>query len=364
MTDKQFSVHRSVALSNRKALALYLFHQNRASDVPAVMAQLADLDGYDGDRIPLDVITKDIDLAASILQEDYLGLRIINLIDVEQLPLYKGIKQCLDVFINAKVDIPLILVCRLISRYFQLATESVQVGLIENKKSLQLIFTPSMPERVSLHQIDGAMLGIVKILEAFSDIKPTILNLANRSNAHGIDIYKKYFSIPAKIAQENNSLTYPWLVDQESHQKNYQASHQSNLEEELPQSFAIGSFIIGPLQNMLDKEFPDSSYYDRCKHILHTLMGISEPTREQVAQVLNMSVSSLQRRLREEGSSFQQVLLDTRKSLAHAYLISEGKTATEAAFLLGYQSSSQFFKAFKIWYQVTPMEYQTINSAQ
>jgi AraC-like DNA-binding protein len=225
-----------------------------------------------------------------------------------------------------------------------------------------------MPEHVSLHQIDGAMLGIFKILQAFSNIKPIELNLANRNSNHGLEIYKKYYSLPVSLGQETNTLVYPWLSDQLAnelaHELEDQQEQVKGQESEQNLNTTLGSFVIGPLQNMLDKEFPNSSYCDRCRHILHTLMGISEPTREQVAQVLNMSVSSLQRRLREEGSSFQQVLLATRKSLAHDYLIVEKKTATEAAFLLGYQSSSQFFKAFKNWYGLTPMEYQTKHSAQ
>jgi AraC-like DNA-binding protein len=329
-----------MALSNRKALVLYLFHQNRAHDVPAIMSQLVNLDEFDGDRIPLQTITEDIELAASILQEDYLGLRIINLLDVEQLPLYKGIKQCIEVFSKGKVDVPFVILCRLISRYFQVATESIQVRLVENKQSLLFEFFPSMPEHVSLHQIDGAMLGVFKILQAFSNLKPLEMRLAHRTSSHGIEIYKQYFSVPAKLGCEKNVLIYPSLMSQAL------------------QETELANFAIGPLQNMLDKEFPHSSYANRCQHILQTLMGISEPTREQVAQVLNMSVSSLQRRLREEGSSFQQVLLATRKTLAHTYLILEQKTATEAAFLLGYQSSSQFFKAFKNWYGITPMAYQ------
>ncbi|NRA23856.1 MAG: helix-turn-helix transcriptional regulator [Oleispira sp.] len=71
-----------------------------------------------------------------------------------------------------------------------------------------------------------------------------------------------------------------------------------------------------------------------------------------------MSVSSLQRRLREEGTSFQKGLWVARKSLAHDYLIDQKMSATDVAFLLGYQFSSQFFKAFKVWVKMTPMEYQ------
>jgi hypothetical protein len=69
MKNNQFSVHKSVVVSKRKALALYLFKQNRAHDVPSIMSQLFDLNSIEGDRIPLNIVTDDINLAASILQD-------------------------------------------------------------------------------------------------------------------------------------------------------------------------------------------------------------------------------------------------------------------------------------------------------
>lgn len=350
MKDAKFSVHKSVVLSNRKGLALYLFKLNRAHDVPKIMSQLVDLDNFKGDRIPLDVVTRDINLSAEILQEDYLGLKIISLIDLELIPLYKGIKQCLEPLLKADVQIPFVVLCRLVSRYFKVITESIQVELVEEKNLLRLGFQPSMPEQVSNHQIDGAILGVHKILAAFSSQKPIKLTLLNRKSSHGIEIYKQLLGVSAELEATTNSLYY----DSNSNE----ALQLKILSGAEPNLMLGNDFFIGPLHNMLDKEFPNSSYGERCQHILLTIMGLNEPTREQVAQVLNMSVSSLQRRLREEETSFQQVLQATRKGMAEKYLVEQKLTATDVAFLLGYQSSSQFFKAFKSWFDMTPMEYQ------
>jgi AraC-like DNA-binding protein len=349
MSKKKFSVHKSVVLSNRKALALYLFNQNRAQDVPDIMSQLIDLDGFDGDRIPLEVVTDDINLAASILQDEFLGLKIINLIDIELLPLYKGIKQCIEIFDDSESKIPSVVLFRLVARYFKVITESVQVRFIEDNESVKLEFSPSITGGGSIHQLDGAMLGVHKILQVFGAIKPNALTISYRQSERGTEIYKQLFSIPVQANEFSNSLSYE-----------LPASQRMVLESGEKSSSNQG-FIIAPLQSMLDREFPESGYTERCHHILMTIIGLVEPTREQVAQVLNMSVSSLQRRLREEGGSFQRILLDTRKELAREYLIEKKMTASNVAFLLGYQSTSQFFKAFKTWFGMTPMEYQ--NSA-
>ena len=62
----------------------------------------------------------------------------------------------------------------------------------------------------------------------------------------------------------------------------------------------------------------------------------------------------MQRRLREEGTSFKALLLEVRKKLAYKYLIEQRLSATDTAFLLGYHSNSQFFGAFKSWFGMTP----------
>ncbi len=345
-----------MVLSNRKALSLYLFKIHRAKDIHEIMTLSHDLDNYKGDRVPLEVVTKEINSVAEALQEDYLGLKVINFIDVTYLPLYKGIKLCINPLVNAKVQIPLIVICRLVARYFGIITESIQVSFIEEKYSLRLVFNPSMPKQVSRHQIDGVMLAVHKILYALSGLTPIKLTIAHRHSSHGIDLYKKLFGISAELSDETNSLYYA-LDPIDSHKSSsvYLDSVRKRLRN---------CFFIGPLQNMMNKEFPNLSYSERCEHILMTIMGLNETNREQVALVLNMSVSSLQRRLREEGTSFHRILLETKKIMAHKYLIEQRLPATDVAFLLGYHSHSQFFQAFKLWYLMTPMAYQKQHQGQ
>jgi len=45
-------------LSNRKTLVLYLFKINRSHDTPKVIMQAIDLYQFDGDRMPLEMVTQ------------------------------------------------------------------------------------------------------------------------------------------------------------------------------------------------------------------------------------------------------------------------------------------------------------------
>ena len=352
MSNTMFSVHKSMVLSNRKALALYLFKMNRSHDIPEIMMQAVDLDQFDGDRVPLEIVTNEIQLAVHILQDDYLGLRVMDLVDIKSLPLFKGLQLCINPLLKANIEIPFIVLCRLTARYFKVITESIQVHLIEEKNALRLDFLPSLPQLANYHQTDGVVLMVHKILSTFSSVQPSRVTISYRNSSHGIALYQQLFGVSAEISATTNSLYY-------DSKNNYQLQMSSLEADKLERTF-----FIGPLQYMLDKSFPESSYTERCQHILMTLIGISAATRESVAQVLNMSVSSLQRRLREEQVSFQELLLTTRKIMAHQYLIEQELSATDVAFLLGYQSSSQFFKAFRRWYAMTPMAYQKYHRGQ
>lgn len=83
------------------------------------------------------------------------------------------------------------------------------------------------------------------------------------------------------------------------------------------------------------------------------------PTIDQVASHLNMSTRTLQRKLKSEGITYQQMLHEIRFDLAKDYLRNQNLTVKEISYLLGYSESSVFVKAFKTWAGITALEYRT-----
>ncbi len=81
-------------------------------------------------------------------------------------------------------------------------------------------------------------------------------------------------------------------------------------------------------------------------------------SREKVAHSLNMSESAFQKKLKAEGTSYQEVLDNTRTELAKHYLGKSGLSISEAAFLLGFSDSSNFSRAFKRWVGESPTDYR------
>lgn len=79
---------------------------------------------------------------------------------------------------------------------------------------------------------------------------------------------------------------------------------------------------------------------------------------EEIADALNISKRSLQKKLQSESTSFLKILEDSQKELAFAYLKSAEVSNKEVAWALGYNDISNFYRAFKRWTDMTPNEYR------
>ncbi len=73
-----------------------------------------------------------------------------------------------------------------------------------------------------------------------------------------------------------------------------------------------------------------------------------------VAKRLSYSKRTLQRKLSQEGTSFQKLLQSTREALARHYLRQTNLAAAEISFLLGFEEPNSFYRAFSDWTGQTP----------
>lgn len=84
-----------------------------------------------------------------------------------------------------------------------------------------------------------------------------------------------------------------------------------------------------------------------------------EPVLELIAERLELTAAGLQRRLREAGLSFSQLVENTRRELAVHYLRQRQRPISELAPLLGYSETSAFSRAFRRWFGVSPRQWRS-----
>ncbi|WP_287815057.1 AraC family transcriptional regulator, partial [Pseudomonas sp.] len=97
---------------------------------------------------------------------------------------------------------------------------------------------------------------------------------------------------------------------------------------------------------------------EQARQIIRTVLHQGEPVLELIAEQLELTDSTLQRRLREHGLSFSQLVDQTRQALARQYLRQPNLSISELAPLLGYSETSAFSRAFKRWFGVSPRQWR------
>lgn len=103
---------------------------------------------------------------------------------------------------------------------------------------------------------------------------------------------------------------------------------------------------------------------DQGKIALKRLPAGQRPTIHAVARQLSLSSRTLQRRLAESGVTFQQLLDEARRELAHHYLRQSSVELNETAYLLGYGDPNSFFRAFHDWEGTSPGQWRLNHRSQ
>ena len=111
------------------------------------------------------------------------------------------------------------------------------------------------------------------------------------------------------------------------------------------------------MQRLTDLELPGY-----VANLLRDLLPQGRVTVEQVAQCMAMSRRTLQRRLKDSGTSFQAVMDQTRQKMAQRYLRDSHLQITQLSELLGYSDLSAFTRAFSRWFGTSPSRWQQKHS--
>lgn len=114
-------------------------------------------------------------------------------------------------------------------------------------------------------------------------------------------------------------------------------------------STSLLSYLEPELKKRLAELDVDDSYAKRVRSSLVELLPRGAANIEDVATELGLSKRTLQRKLKAENSNFQQQLNATREMLAKNYLLNTNLSIDEIAFLLAYQETSSFQRAFSLW---------------
>lgn len=121
---------------------------------------------------------------------------------------------------------------------------------------------------------------------------------------------------------------------------------------------AISEFFASHLENELSGITDNLSLPRSLRSSISRSLSEGAPTVSEIAGRFNMSARTLQRRLSDDGLSFQQIVDDSRRELAKRLLKQTYYSLSEIAFLTGFADQSAFNRAFRRWAGQTPRSYR------
>ena len=124
---------------------------------------------------------------------------------------------------------------------------------------------------------------------------------------------------------------------------------------------SMWQYIEPELRRRLSEMEVDDTTAARVRSALVELLPAGKTTVDDVASKLCMSRRTLQRKLTDEQTTFQQQLNATRLLLAKNYLKNSERTSDDIAFLLGYEDTTSFLRAFNMWTGQTITQYKNNN---
>lgn len=151
--------------------------------------------------------------------------------------------------------------------------------------------------------------------------------------------YERILRLPVRFAAGEDGVLFPI----------------STLDRSNPSAdAALRQLLERHAADQLARILAEAPFPQRVRARVAAMLPRGQLTADAVAAELSMSGRTLRRRLREEGTSYQEILDDVRAELASRYLGPERRGIDEVARLLGFSDPSAFSKAFRRWTGRTP----------
>lgn len=226
-------------------------------------------------------------------------------------------------------------------RYLRIVSEKAFLALEENSDGFTVMFSFELMGMRIGAQVDMAMAMVIHMcrLNYGDNLKPKAVNFVH-PEPPSVKEYLDLFKAPVQFSAARDSMTLS-VADVDKY-----------LIGGNPQLARLNDQVMIEYLGKLDKY----NIIDRVTAVIIDILPSGGVTDEKVAEQLNMSGRSLQRRLKEVGTTFRTLLEGVRKDLASSYVRDPDIELVEVAFLLGFSDQSAFSRAFKRWTGNTPSE--------
>jgi AraC-like DNA-binding protein len=280
------------------------------------------------DRISAAAQARFLELAADALHDRALGFHLA----AEANPREAGL---LFYVASAAKDLGEAIV--LFARYCRIVNEAISVHLTRHSNDLVVeLHLVGVPRFRATQNAEFGIAVMVKGLReiAGQHVHPTKITLAHVRNSNFPE-FEQFCGCPVEFGGSsdqlifsNESLAAP-LITQDMH-------------------------LLDALRPICDeaakqRETSPGSLRALVENEAQKLLPHGRARRRDVAKKLAMSTRTLARRLASEGTSYEEVVDELRRSLALQYIRTPSISLSQIAWLLGYEGPTSFHHAFRRW---------------
>ncbi len=229
-------------------------------------------------------------------------------------------------------------------RYIRVLSDGGLYHLQHAESEAAICYEPQEAD-FSRHQVD-AVLVLLRNFASWLACKTIPLKRVEFCHPapDNLSEYQRIFAAPLHFSAPRNALVFA--------------------PEVLKEPLALGDENLAAMhEQMLEQQLAALQQTDTAGLVRHFLVNSDDLSvdRDQVAQRLHMSGRTLQRKLQDNGTSFQQLLDDERQQRARTLLTSTTLPLTQISEQLGFSESSAFTRAFRRWEGMAPLEYRQLD---
>jgi AraC-like DNA-binding protein len=197
------------------------------------------------------------------------------------------------------------------------------------------------------HLAEAMVVSLIRFLQSVSDdkFKPTRICFTHTAKTN-IKEYERVFQCPVEFNDKQFKLYFePEIL-----------SYRSPYAE--PELLSMHMQSADQHMQQLEKR----DLILEVRNQVGALLETGEISLETISHHLEISPRQLRHQLNLAGTSLQRIINHYRKSLSKQLLSQTDESIAEIVYLTGFSEPSTFYRAFKRWEGMTPIEYRQINN--
>lgn len=232
-------------------------------------------------------------------------------------------------------------------RFFSYITDLYYPSCHITKDEFSLRFNFRVPVNdVSIYRIDHIFSSFKTFIEMFAGprLKLKGIRLTVPFLQRSRD-YEKHFAVPVTHGQYHNELVF----------------RRADLN--LPNAWSapdphLDKILLRQIESTVQELKVKVGFIESLHMAVEKQLSTGKPELRKTAAMLTMSSRTLQRRLTEMKTTFNNEVHEVRSKLAAYYLKQSKIPVSQIAFMLGFKDSRSLSVAYQKWFGITPTEYR------